>query len=49
MIVHIVDHEVREPRVLSRSLEQFIEQIQALLAKVVPEDLEGHNSRVMEE
>jgi len=42
MVVHPVDHEVREPRGLSRRLEQLVKQLQALLPEMVPVDFETH-------
>ena len=42
VIVDPVDYEIWEPWVLSSSLEQFIEQLQALLPKIVAKDFETH-------
>jgi hypothetical protein len=49
VIINPVDNEVREPRVFSLSLEQFIEEFQGVLPKVVSEYFEGHQSGVVEE
>ena len=47
MVVHPVNYEVREPRIGSAGLEQLIEELEAVLAKVVAEDLETHKRLVL--
>lgn len=49
MIIHVVHYEVGKPGVLPGCLEQFIEEVQALLPEMVSEDLEGHDGRVVKE
>jgi hypothetical protein len=47
VVVHPVDHEVGEPGVLALTLEQSAEKFEAILSKVVPKDLEGHQGLVV--
>jgi hypothetical protein len=47
VIVHPVYYKVREPWVFSTSLKQFIEELQALLTKIVAEYFETHQSLVL--
>jgi len=49
MIIHKVNHEVREPRVLTLTLEKTAEKFKALLTKVVSEQLERHKSLIARE
>ena len=49
MIVDPVHDEVREPRILSTSLEQLVEELQAFLTEVVSEYFETHQSLVLGE
>ena len=47
VIVNPIHDEVSEPWVLSFGLKKSIEELEALLAKVVSEHLEGHQSLVL--
>ena len=49
VVVDPVDNEVGEPGGLSWRLEQLVEQLQALLSEVVPENLHTHEGRVVEQ
>ena len=49
VVIDPVDHEIGEPGGLSGRLEQFVEEGEALLAEVVPEDLHTHEGAVVEE
>ena len=49
VIIDPVDHKVGEPGCLSGRLEQLIEQLKALLAEMISEDLEAHERGVVEE
>jgi len=49
MIIDPVHNEVWEPRVLSTSLEQFVEKLQALLPEVIAKDFEAHKRLVLRE
>lgn len=42
VIINPVHHKVREPWVFSACLEQFVEELEALLTKVVAEYFETH-------
>jgi len=47
VVVDPVNYKVREPRIGSTGLEQLIEELETVLAKVVPEDLETHKRLVL--
>jgi hypothetical protein len=47
VIINPVDNEVWEPRVFSSSLKEFVEELEALLSKVVTEDLEAHQGLIL--
>ena len=49
VVVDPVDHEIGEPGVLSSNLEKLVEELEALLAEVVSEDFEAHESLVLGE
>lgn len=49
MIIDPIDNKIREPRIGSSSLEQFIEKLQAFLTKIVPENFETHESIILAE
>jgi hypothetical protein len=47
VIIDPVDHKIWVPGRLSLCVEQVVEDLEALLAKVVAEKLEGHQGLVM--
>ena len=47
VVVDPVNHEIREPRIGSTSLEEFIEQLEAVLSEVVTKYFETHQSLVL--
>ena len=49
MIIDPIDNKIREPRIGSSSLEQFIEKLQAFLTKIVSENFETHESIILAE
>ena len=49
VIINPVDDEVWEPWIFSASLKQLVEELQALLSKVVAEDLEAHEGLILAE
>ena len=49
VVVHPVDHEVREPRSLARGLEELVEELETLLAEMVAVYFEAHEGCVVEE
>ena len=49
VIIDPVDYEVGEPWGLSWCLEKLLKKLQTLLAEVISENFETHQSRIMEE
>lgn len=47
VVIDPVDNEVWEPRIFSTNLEQFVEELQAFLSKVVTKNLETHESLIL--
>lgn len=47
MVIYPIDNEIWEPWILSASLEEFIEQLEALLSKVIAKYLETHQCLVL--
>ena len=42
VVIHKVNHEVREPGILTLRLKQAAEKLQTLLPEVISENLERH-------
>ena len=49
VIINPVDDKIREPRIGSTSLEEFVEKLETFLAEVVSKNLETHERIILAE